>query len=195
MYARRRLLPGEAALDSGELLPPGGASLRDPRAPWPAAAMETTTWPDDLRPDGAPVATHNALVVPSPPEQVWDRLVRAPKWPEIYANAADVHIDGDAPDLTPGAHFTWRTLGFRVATTVAEFDPRRLLTWRGDTWYGRGRHTWTLDPVPGGTRLVTEEVQRGLVPTLLGWWIRPRLYRWHQRWLEGLATGVQRSRQ
>ena len=183
------------ALARGELQPAAlgrlTVGLGHWREPWPDTDLETTGWPGDLLPGGAPVATRNALVVPIAPDVVWQALVRATDWPRFYANARDVRIlDGD--ELAVGVEFTWRTLGIPVRTRVTELEPQRSLTWRGHTWYGRGCHTWRIEPAGSGCRIVTEEVQRGLVPWMLGWWIRPQLLRWHQRWLEGLGRSAQR---
>ena len=148
-------------------------------------------WPADLRPEGAPVVSFNALDIPFPVDRVWAVLIRAGDWPALYANCKDLRfIDGPGPDLSAGQWFTWRTFGLRVRTRVTDFEPGHLLGWRGDTWYGRGYHLWRLEPTQAGCRLVTEEAQRGLVPTLLAPLLRRGLHHWHQRWLEGLAARV-----
>ncbi len=146
-------------------------------------------WPEDLSPEGAPVVSYNALEIAAPVERVWAVLVRAVAWPSLYANCKDLQIEGHpGPDLGPGVFFTWRTFGLRVRTQVTAWEPERFLAWRGDTWYGRGYHLWRLEPTQQGCRLVTEEVQRGLVPWLGRLYLRPALHSWHQRWLEGLAA-------
>lgn len=150
--------------------------------------MTDDPWPDDLRPEGAPVFTTNRLDIAAPPAAVWPHLVRASAWPEFYGNASDVRFaPGAGPELAPGTTWSWRTFGLRVTTRVIAFEPERFLAWRGDAVYGRGVHTWTLLPTEGGCTVVTEEVQRGFVPSLLRWYLRPGLLRWHERWLEGLA--------
>jgi len=157
------------------------------------ADMLTGPWPSDLLPQGAPVVTRNTLDAEVTPDAVWRALIEAPVWPTFYDNARDVRLPDGAEALGPDMPFTWRTLGLPVATLVTDFEAPSFLAWRGDTWYGRGRHTWLIEPRDGGCRIVTEEVQRGLVPTLAGWWIRPKLLFWHQRWLEGLVRAASGS--
>lgn len=154
--------------------------------------MPTSPWPDDLRPEGAPVFTRNELVIEAPPQAVWEVLIRAVDWPEFYDNAKDVRIEGGGSVLGEGAVFTWRTFGIAVRTEVIAWEPGRCLAWRGDDWKGRGCHTWLLEPEGDGTRLVTEEVQRGPVPWLGQLYLQPGLLRWHQLWLEGIAARATR---
>lgn len=151
--------------------------------------MTLTRWPDDLPLRKAPVYTWNELDLPVRAEQAWAVLIRAADWPSWYANCRDVRfVLGGGPDLVLGMVFSWVTFGVRVTTTVTEFDPPHLLAWRGTGPGGRGYHSWLLQPRETGCRVVTEEVQHGLVPALTRWWIRPRLSYWHQRWLEGIGT-------
>jgi hypothetical protein len=82
--------------------------------------------------------------------------------------------------------FTWTTFGIRVRTRVEVFEAGRALAWRGDQRIGHGMHTWSLEPIGSRCRVVTEEVQRGFLPSLGRWYIRAGLRKWHQRWLEGL---------
>ena len=147
-----------------------------------------TRWPADSRPDGAPVYTYNAIDVAAPPERVWAWLVRATAWPSYYDNASNVRfVDGGGPDLAPGTRFTWTTFNVRVDTLVTEFEPCSRLAWRGKTLGGSGYHGWVIEPTGQGCHVITEETQRGIVPSLGRWFLRPGLLGQHQRWLEGLA--------
>ncbi len=148
--------------------------------------MLTSPWPEDLRPEGAPVSSRNELFIEAPPDRVWQVLIGAVDWPSLYDNAQDVRIDGGDLVLSAGAWFSWRTFGVAVRTQVIAWEPGRVLAWRGDDWKGRGCHTWLLEPEGQGTRLVTEEVQRGPVPWLGRLYLQPALLRWHQLWLEGI---------
>ena len=122
-----------------------------------------------------------------PIEAVWAALIDAARWPDFYANARNVRVDGL---LREGLTFRWTTLGVPVTTTITVCEPPHRLTWRGDTWYGRGCHTWIFEPTDAGCHLVTEEVQRGLVPTIAGFHLQRQLLHWHQRWLEGLVEAA-----
>lgn len=145
-----------------------------------------TRWPDDLQPARCPVVACNELMIEASPEAVWAHLIAAPAWPEFYANAREVAIEGGASVLGPGAVFTWKTFGISVRTRVEVFEPGRALAWRGDQRLGHGMHTWAIEPMGARCLVVTEEVQRGFLPSLGRWYIRRGLRTWHQRWLEGL---------
>lgn len=146
-------------------------------------------WPADLRPEGAPAYTWNDLEIRADMARVWAHLIRARDWSQFYANCADLRFENaDGPDLALGTRFRWRTFGVRVRTTVEVFEPPRCLAWRGDEVYGRGFHAWVLQPTTEGCRVITEEVQRGLLPWVGRWYLRAGLLKWHQRWLTGLAA-------
>ncbi len=149
--------------------------------------MRWARWADDVKPERAPVYAVNELAIEAPTEAVWEALVHAEAWPLFYGNARDVKVEGPTnPRLARDVVFTWRTFGIRVRTRVEVFEPPFALSWRGEESYGRGVHTWLLERTPSGCRVVTEEVQAGLVPALARWYLRRGLVRWHQRWLEGL---------
>lgn len=144
-------------------------------------------FPSGQRPDQSPVYAKNELLVAAPSEHIWAWLVRAHRWPEWYANAKDVEIDGGARELSLGAPFHWTTFGLRVRTVVEEFVPLRRLAWSGKVLGASAYHGWVITPSVGGCLVVTEETQQGILPRLGQPILRRGLVRWHQRWLEGLA--------
>jgi len=148
-------------------------------------------WPDDLRPNDSPVYTFNERGMDATPERIWQTLVRATQWPSFYGNARDVRIE-DGEELGADVSFSWRTFGLRVETRVIAWEPLRALAWRGDTWYGRGMHTWLIERTPSGCHVVTEEVQAGLVPALGRLYLRRGLLHWHDKWLTGLDEAARR---
>ena len=98
----------------------------------------------------------DTLVVPAPPEVVWDILVRPARHAEIDGSGMVRGERGEARELT-GVGDTFGMsmragVPYRITNTVEEFDPLRLIAWRH-----AGRHRWRyeLEPVEGGTR-VTE---------------------------------------
>jgi hypothetical protein len=146
-----------------------------------------TSWPAECHPDGAPVYTFNEITIATPPERVWAWLVRAPSWPSYYGNASNVRfVGGGGPDLALGTRFTWTTFNVSVDTTVTECVAPTRLAWRAKTFGGGGYHGWVLEAAPSGCRVVTEETQRGIVPSVGRWFLRGGLLKQHQRWLEGL---------
>lgn len=146
-------------------------------------------WPADLTPDQARMFGHNELHIDAPPAVIWAWLIRAERWHEYYGNCKNLRITNHAgPDLRLGSDFHWRTFGVPVHTVVDDFEPNRRLGWRGGACAGGvGYHGWLLEPDGGGTFVVTDEVQRGLIPTFGGWFLKSRLLEQHQLWLEGLA--------
>ena len=144
-------------------------------------------WPESMRPDQCPVRSFNELTIAAPAERVWAWLIRATRWPEFYGNARRVDINGGDHELTPGVTFRWTTFNLRVTTTVKEFEPARRLAWFGAGYGSQGYHAWTLEPRGDACHVVTEETQRGFLPSLGRLYIRGALHRQHQKWLEGLA--------
>ncbi|GAB4202046.1 MAG: SRPBCC domain-containing protein [Roseiflexaceae bacterium] len=155
-------------------------------------AESQVLWPVDLRPDQADLYAVNSLRIAAAPEAVWAWLVRAASWPQWYANCRRlVFEDGPGPDLRLGTRFSWTTFGARVHTTVEEYVPAQRLAWRGQGLGAEGYHGWVILPQPGGCLVITEEVQRGLVPRVARFLLQPAMLRQHQRWLEGLVAQAQ----
>ena len=151
-------------------------------------------WPEGLHPDETPVYTRNEIQIPADPEHVWAWLIRAELWPTWYANCRNVKfLSGTAPDLAAGTVFAWTTFGVRVKTTIREFAPPARLAWTGEAPGGRAYHGWLIEKTGEACRVVTEETQRGVIPSLGRYFLKRRLEREHQKWLEGLARMVQRG--
>ncbi|MFQ5458140.1 MAG: SRPBCC family protein [Myxococcota bacterium] len=154
--------------------------------------QEGLDWPAGLRPGETPIYTRNELAIPAAPERVWAWLIRAGSWPAWYANCRNVKfLSKDGPDLGPGTVFAWTTFGVRVKTTVREFTPSARLAWEGGALGGRGYHGWIIEKTGAGCRVITEETQRGLVPSVGRLYLRRELLREHEKWLEGLSRMAQ----
>jgi hypothetical protein len=147
-----------------------------------------TRWPADMRPEDVPVWGYNAIDTASDPRHVWAWLIRAARWPEWYPHCRHLVFDTTVgPDLAPGVRFSWNTLGVRVHTVVEEWRPYERLAWRGAVPGGVGYHAWVIEPRAGGCRIITEETQRGVVPSMGRWYIRRALRNAHDIWLARLA--------
>jgi len=143
-------------------------------------------WPPDLDPAVASFHVRNELQTELAPERIWPWLVRAERWPELYAGAS--HVRTPSATLAMGTRFTWRTLGVSVTTVVEELVPNERLAWRGTGILGtRAYHVWVLERRGTGAYLVTEETQRGFIPSLFRARLKRTLLDQHQRWLEGLV--------
>ncbi len=145
-------------------------------------------WPDELQPQHCPVHAWNEIKIPASSSAVWDWLVCAGRWHQWYSNCRNLSfVTGNGPDLALGARFKWTTFCVRVDSTVVEFDPGKRLGWSAGTIGASGYHGWVLFEEGNSCRVITEEVQRGLVPWIARVPIRYGLEYFHQRWLEGLA--------
>ncbi len=145
-------------------------------------------WPDEARPEVSPIYSRRELAIAAPAGDVFAWLVHAERWPEWYSQCSRVRIlSGPAPALGVGSHFQWTVLGVPVVTTVAECDPPRRLAWSGTGLGAAAYHSWDIESTPNGCRVVTEETQRGTLPSLLRVLLRPLLRFTQVRWLDDLA--------
>jgi uncharacterized protein YndB with AHSA1/START domain len=152
------------------------------------AARLTARWPDEARPEVSPVYSRREVEVAAPVATVFAWLTHAERWPEWYSQCGSVKIlGGPAPVLGTGSHFRWSVLGVAVETTVEECDPPHRLAWRGTGLGATAYHSWDIEPTPTGCRVITEETQRGAVPSLLRVVLRPLLSFTQERWLADLA--------
>jgi len=148
------------------------------------------SWPQRYSPQRAPVHVVNALTLSSSPARVWAKLIGAAGWPQFYANASNVVIEGGARELFAGAHFTWRTFGVNLKTQVIEFQPCERIAWLATSPGVEAYHAWLIRPLPDGCQVITEETQYGLAARAARVLFPHRMEQWHQRWLEGLAKAA-----
>lgn len=154
---------------------------------------EIDHWPPGTEPAGAAVFAHNVRVIGADAADLWRLLVAAEDWPRWYWNARQVEVLGGTDVLGPQTAFRWRTFGVVVHSQVVEYVPPVRLGW---TWWATGLygyHGWRLDEHPGGTRVVTEETQRGPRAVRLAIPLRLALPAGHWLWLAGLARQASRS--
>ena len=89
-------------------------------------------------------------------------------------------LSTEPPDLGPNTRFRWKTFGAMVTSRVIVFDPPHELGWDAhgllSAYYG-----WIIEPEGSECRVVTEETQKGIIPKLAWWYLRPMLERGHQK--------------
>jgi uncharacterized protein YndB with AHSA1/START domain len=170
---------------------PAPAAAVDDAAPVPALEG----WPEAERPEGARVFVHNERIVPGPPRRVFEVLTAAGRWPSFYPNALFVRVSGSREGrLRPGAVFRWLTFGQPITCRVTTFDERGgRLGWSWDGTGARGHHLWALTADAEGTRIVTQETQRGFLPRLTAPLLRPVMLFGHDAWLRGIGRQVARA--
>ncbi|MGI8459183.1 MAG: SRPBCC family protein [Propionibacteriaceae bacterium] len=154
---------------------------------------ELTHWPAGTAPVDADVFSHNELVLAAPPSQVWPWLVDARGWPRWYRNARRVQLPPAERGLALGVTFTWTTFATPISSKVVLDQPVHRLGWTWSCPGASGYHGWLLEPSGAGTRVVTEETQRG--PKVARWaWVLPHvLWLGHAYWLHALARQVRRA--
>ena len=154
---------------------------------------ELDRWPRGTEPPGAAVFAHNVRVIAADGADLWRLLVAAEDWPRWYPNARQVEVADGTGRLGPDAAFRWRTFGVTVHSQVVEYAPPEHLGW---IWWAtglHGYHGWRLDDHAAGTRVITEETQRGPRASRLALPLTVALSVGHWLWLAGLAAQVSRS--
>jgi uncharacterized protein YndB with AHSA1/START domain len=145
-------------------------------------------WPDGFSPDHADLFSHNELRIEASCERVWKHIVEANKWSQWYPNSKDVQIMGGGDELNAGAVFRWTTFGLPLESRVNEFTPYSRIGWYG---YAPGEkpsfyHTWYLEAVSDGCRVVTDEVGMGSSAAHLRESDESLMHRGHDLWLATL---------
>jgi uncharacterized protein YndB with AHSA1/START domain len=149
-------------------------------------------WPPGLEPRNVDVFVHNEGWIDAPPGIVWANLIDAEQWPNWYSNSADVQIEGGQTKLAKGVSFTWKTFGFPIRSTVNVFDPTREIGWRVDNPAFTVHHAWVLIPERGGTRVITEEGQKGADAIKFRLEQPNAMYDGHDWWISALKARSER---
>jgi hypothetical protein len=146
-------------------------------------------WPDHYKPQNCPVHVRNELDMMAPQERVWAWLIHAPLWPTWYVNSANVKIiEGLGPELRIGTRFRWKTFGVTIMSTVLEYIPNERLAWDAHAFGIDAYHAWVLQPSAKGCHVLTEETQHGGIARLSNILMPNRMHKFHQLWLEALAS-------
>ncbi len=145
-------------------------------------------WPERYATGRTAVHVSNQISIDAAPEAVWPWLVCATAWPSYYPNAKDVRIDGGGETLAQGAHFTWKTFGVAVTSTVCEFVSDERIAWDGTAMLLDVYHAWLIEKRGSGCWVLTEENQNGLAARAQAWLMPRRMFDGHQLWLERLKA-------
>ena len=120
-------------------------------------------------------SVHTEVVIPAPPSAVWAVLTDSSRYREW--NPVMVHADGTYREGETVTYQVREPSGdqYRLEATVENVVNDKTLNQCGGTWaILTFDHTWELEPVAGGTRLIQREEYRGL--GVLFWdesWIEP----------------------
>jgi hypothetical protein len=119
------------------------------------------------------------------------------------ARVSTIPGEGAPPELALNAEFSWTTFGIRVRSRVTEFVPDDRIAWTAHAlgvevyhrWFLRPDGRWSFGPdnrwmfrPNGGTVVVTEECEKGLLPSLTRWLMNKGLHAGHQLWVERLRA-------
>jgi uncharacterized protein YndB with AHSA1/START domain len=143
-------------------------------------------WPDGFAPGVAKLYVRNERTMRAPIDAVWAWLISAPRWNAWFSNATKVRLPDGATTLAAGMHFTWAQSGVWLRSDVREFQPHKRLAWAAQSPLIKAYHTWDLQSDGDGTRVITDETQNGLMPTLVAPILKPRMLAVHDKWLESL---------
>ncbi len=148
----------------------------------------TFAWPPGFSPNEARLYLRNELDMDAPRASVWAALVAAPQWTSWFPNATGVELPVGSETLGPEMRFKWTQTGVRLETVVVEFVPERRIAWRARSPLIDAYHTWDLSPSERGCLVITDETQNGIMPTLLGFAMKPRMLAIHDLWLRNLES-------
>jgi len=171
------------------------------RAAWPPAAVQRAMSKALLSAASNEYLFVDEWDVAAPPEAVFDALADARTYPEWW-RPVYIGVEADGPPAlgkVSRQHFKGR-LPYHLNTRseIVRYEPPRVV--EGDVDGDlRGKGTWTLTPIPGGTHVrfdwrvhADRKLLRMLTPVL-----RP-LFRWNHNWaiaraMEGLEPFARRS--
>lgn len=156
-------------------------------------------WRDGYDPRTDPIFAHNEMVMSGVAPRDVLALLREGRSHRYYANssAATDCETGEPVTLSLGASYCWTTFGTEQHMTIAELvdgEDESVLAWEGGSFGVAVYHRWILRKSAAGTRVVTEECERGLLPLLAPYRNRmnPSLHAGHELWLEGMRGELAR---
>ena len=80
-------------------------------------------WPAGFEPANSPIHAANEIEINAAPDLGWRRLIEAPRRPEYYPHASEIHLQAGEDALRSGIQFTWVTAEKKLVTTVKEYVP------------------------------------------------------------------------
>lgn len=114
------------------------------------------------------IEVSHEVEIPAPPQQVWEALVGFDSYPEWNPYVAVRGAVGSGKEIewsygSPSKRRIWT-----VALITECDEPHVLAWWFGVGWVFRVDERFSLQAIPGGTRLRHEAACRGLIAILLG---------------------------
>ncbi|MCZ7534012.1 MAG: SRPBCC family protein [Acidimicrobiia bacterium] len=111
----------------------------------------------------SPVRATGEITVRATPVAVWGLLSDIDQWPSWNPDVKSAHLVGQ---LRPGSKFTWKAGPGTIRSELADVEEPSVLAWTGTTLGIRAHHSWKLEQIETGTRILTDETWSGLLPRL-----------------------------
>lgn len=171
----------------------------------PRSQSDLHPWGLDYDPEVVPVYAHNERFIAGvTPTTLLAVMRKAGTFSSYYSNSGPALLDGGRPvtKLELGTHYTWTTFSTPQDMEVVELDddPKEaVLAWHGGSFEFFGSygievyHRWIFRAEPGGTRVVTEECERGIGAELARF-MSSALHATHELWLVQLEEHVRGRR-
>jgi hypothetical protein len=161
----------------------------------PRSDADARPWGDGFQPRTDPVFSHNALEIEGVTPHDVLALMQAGRSDEYYANssAATDCVTGEDVTLTLGRQYCWTTFGTVQVMRIVELadEPQEaVIAWQGGSLGVEVYHRWMMRPTTRGTLVITEEIERGVLP-LLSFYnskMNPALRAGHELWLHGMQS-------
>ena len=96
------------------------------------------------------------------------------------------------PSLLRVSASTGKRSVFSIRSTVDVFEPDREIGWSGDNPSFKVHHGWVLVPERGGTRVITEETQKGADAIKFRLEQPNAMYDGHDWWMSALKARSER---
>ena len=140
----------------------------------------------------APVIAQAEKVIEASAPEVWAVLTDFGGWTRWQPDVTRMDFPGP---LAPGTVFAWVGGGAKITSRLEEVDEDRRIVWTGRAALGlRAVHVWTLEAVPTGTRVFTEESFEGILAGLLRGLLRGKLGKTLEAGMAALAAEVEARR-
>jgi hypothetical protein len=155
---------------------------------------DARSWGSGYNPQADPVFAHNKLEIAGvTPGEVLD-LLRSGRSDVYYPNssAATDCATGAMMQLNLGTSYCWTTFGteqrMRIVELVDGGDAESVIAWEGGSLGVEVYHRWIMRPTASGTLVITEECERGFMPSVSMYRNRmnPSLHAGHELWLQGM---------
>ncbi len=163
----------------------------------PRSEIDPRPWGGGFDPRTDPIAAHNEIVIDGVTPREVLALLRTGRSDRVYENsgpAVDCYTR-EPVTLALGRSYCWTTFGTEQRMRVVELEERddeAVLAWQGGSLGVEVYHRWMFRATPGGTKVVTEELERGFLPNLPLYRdpMNPSLRAGHELWLRGLRAAL-----